>query len=91
MCTIKIHNMLKSADFPTAGEKLYNLIIDKYDKEDSIILDLIDVDVLPSMFLNTSIGKLIANKGIMSLKKIKFVNITKSQAARIKDYVAKIS
>ena len=91
MCTINISYILKDSDYPTAGAKLYYMIIAKYDTEDSITLDLIDVDALPSMFLNTSIGKLITDKGKMALKKIRFTNITKSQAARIKDYVAKVS
>ncbi|MBE6229440.1 MAG: DUF4325 domain-containing protein [Bacteroidales bacterium] len=91
MCTINIAYILKDSDYPTAGAKLYDLIIAKYDTEDSITLDLVDVDALPSMFLNTSIGKLISDKGKMALKKIRFSNITKSQAERIKDYVAKVS
>lgn len=91
MCTINISYILKDSDYPTAGAKLYDLIIAKYDTEDSITLDLVDVDALPSMFLNTSIGKLITDKGKMALKKIRFTNISKSQAERIKDYVAKVS
>ncbi len=91
MCTINISYILKDADYPTAGAKLYDMIIAKYDTEDSITLDLVDVDALPSMFLNTSIGKLISDRGKMALKKIRFSNISKSQAERIKDYVAKIS
>ena len=91
MCTINISYILKDSDYPTAGAKLYDMIIARYDAEDSITLDLMDVDALPSMFLNTSIGKLITEKGILALKKIRFTNITKSQAARIKDYVAKVS
>ncbi|MBE6225932.1 MAG: DUF4325 domain-containing protein [Bacteroidales bacterium] len=91
MCTINISYILKDSDYPTAGAKLYDMIIARYDAEDSITLDLMDVDALPSMFLNTSIGKLITDKGILALKKIRFTNITKSQAARIKDYVAKVS
>lgn len=91
MCTINISYILKNADYPTAGSKLYDVIIAQYDSEDFFILDLQDVDALPSMFLNTSIGKLISDKGKMALKKIRFINITKSQAERIKDYVAKVS
>jgi len=91
MGTINISYILKDSDYPTAGAKLYDMIIARYDAEDSITLDLMDVDALPSMFLNTSIGKLITDKGILALKKIRFTNITKSQAARIKDYVAKVS
>ena len=91
MCTINISYILKDSDYPTAGAKLYDMIIARYDAEDSITLDLMDVDALPSMFLNTSIGKLITDKGILALKKIRFTNISKSQAERIKDYVAKVS
>lgn len=90
MCTIGLYNILQDTDYPTAGMKLYDIIISKYDNESQFTLDLTNVEVLPSMFLNTSIGQLIATKGRDSLKKIRFTNITKSQAERIKDYVAKI-
>lgn len=90
MCTIGIYNILQGTDFPTAGYKLYDIIISKYDSEPQFTLDLTNVEVLPSIFLNASIGKLISTRGREALKKIRFTNITKSQADRIKDYVAKI-
>ncbi len=48
------------------------------------------VAILPSMFLNMSIGKFIDNYGVDVLKaKISFHKISVSQANRIKDYVQK--
>lgn len=91
MCTISINSLLIDNDYPTAGSILYDQIIANYDCEDHFNLDLKDVEMLPSMFLNTSLGKLINEKGKTSLKKIRFINLTKTQADRIKDYVNKIS
>ena len=46
-----------------------------------------DVDLLPSMFLNVSIGKLIDTYGKQKVKEtISFTMITRSQASRLKDY-----
>ena len=60
------------------------------DTEDKIVLDLEGINLLPSMFLNVSIGKLIREKGKSVLAKISFNNITKTQVKRLQDYVDKI-
>ncbi len=76
--------------YPDAGMLLYDTINPIYDCEDKIVLDMNGVDLLPSMFLNVSIGRLIKERGIQSIKKISFINITEGQIKRIKDYIAKI-
>ncbi len=91
MCTIKIGELLKNQSYPQAGDALYVKIIDRLEKEEKIVLDMSGVDTLPSMFLNTSIGRYIQEHGFNRLKeKISFSNIGASQAQRIKEYIQKI-
>ena len=61
--------------------------IREYYNTDRIVVNMSDVDLLPSMFLNVSIGKLIDTYGKQKVKEtISFTMITKSQASRLKDY-----
>lgn len=57
MCSIKILPIMSGRTYPDAGALLYDRIAPILDTEDSIILDLEGVDLLPSMFLNVSIGR----------------------------------
>jgi hypothetical protein len=91
MYTIDLNQILTNNSYPDAGLALYKQISDKIEHEDKIILNLRNVDMLPSMFLNMSIGKIIEDFGVEKLKKITFVDITQIQAERIKDYVARFS
>jgi hypothetical protein len=91
MYTIDLQPILTNNSYPDAGLALYRRLIDKIENEDKIILNLKNVDILPSMFLNMSIGKIIEDFGVDKLKKITFAEITKSQAERIKDYVTRFS
>ncbi len=89
MCSISIQTILEGKTFPQAGAELYDLLVQKID-EPKIVLDMTGVAILPSMFLNMSIGKFIDNYGVDVLKaKISFHKISVSQANRIKDYVQK--
>lgn len=91
MCTIKIAELLKDQSYPQAGGVLYLQIVDKIKCGDKVILDMSGVDTLPSMFLNTSIGRYIDDFGFDILReKMTFHNIGVSQAQRIKDYIQKI-
>lgn len=89
MCTINIKDIIKDKSYPDAGRELY-ILIEKYAaEEERIIIDLRDVEALPSMFLNVSIGQYIEKNGVETLKKkISFANITKSQIERLKVYIA---
>jgi hypothetical protein len=50
------------------------------------------VEVLPSMFLNASIGRYVEEHGIASLKgMLSFEKILSSQLTRIKDYLNRIT
>lgn len=91
MCKIKIGDLLKDKSYPEAGDNLYKKILHYIDSEDKVVLDMSEVDALPSMFLNTSIGRFIDDFGYDKLKsKVSFSNIGSSQAERIKDYIVKI-
>ncbi|MFI3296266.1 MAG: STAS-like domain-containing protein [bacterium] len=91
MCTIKIKDLIDGRSFPDAGAVLYDNIVSNIDAVDTISIDMSDVDALPSMFLNMSIGRFIDNFGFEKLKeKVVFKKINKSQAARIKDYILKV-
>ncbi len=91
MCTIKIAELLKHQSYPQAGDTLYLMIVDKINGEDNVVLDMSGVDTLPSMFLNTSIGRYIDDFGFNILReKMTFHNIGAAQAKRIKDYIQKI-
>lgn len=82
---------MEGKTFPQAGSELYDILVQKMD-EPKIVLDMTGVTILPSMFLNVSIGKFIDNYGLDTLRsKISFHKISVSQAQRIKDYIQKYS
>ena len=91
MYTIDLKTILANHSYPDAGLALYQQLVDKIENEDKIILNLRNVDMLPSMFLNMSIGKIIEDFGVDKLKKIIFAEITQIQAEKIRNYVTRFS
>ncbi len=90
MCTINLKELMINRTYPEAGAALYAEFCLYKDTVDKIIVNLDGVEILPSMFLNTSIGAYIDNFGKESLKeKISFAKITRSQAERLRDYLAR--
>lgn len=90
MCTINLKEMMINRTYPEAGAALYAEFCLHRESADKIIVDLEGVETLPSMFLNTSIGAYIDSFGKESLKeKISFAKITRSQADRLRDYLAR--
>ena len=88
MLSITVLPIMKGRDFPAAGQILYGLIMKSIDTEDKIVLDMNGVSLLPSMFLNTSIGQIINERGVAFVKeKFGFSNIKASDANRIAEYV----
>lgn len=70
---------------------MYNIIMENIDNVDKLDLDMKGVALVPSMFLNTSIGRFIKEYGVARLKeKVTFSNITMNQARHIKNYVDSI-
>lgn len=88
MASITVLPIMQGHDYPTAGSVLYGIIMERIDSEDRIILDMSGVSLIPSMFLNTSIGRIIREKGVGFVKsKFGFSHIKVSDANRIRDYV----
>ncbi len=85
---ISVSTIFQGRNYPDAGDVLYSVLNDNLDKQDRIILDFKDVTLVPSMFLNTSIGKIIGERGADIIRqKIAFSNISASQIAHIREYV----
>lgn len=89
MCIVNIRDILSShANLPDAGVELYKIIVCTISSDDKIVANMEGVTSLPSIFLNVSLGKIIDDYDIETLKKhISFSNITRSQAERLKDYL----
>lgn len=85
---ISVSTIFQGRNYPDAGDVLYSVLNDNLDKQDRIILDFKDVNLVPSMFLNTSLGKIIGERGAGIIRqKIAFSNISASQIAHIREYV----
>ena len=85
---ISVSTIFQGRKYPDAGDELYSVLNDNLDKQDRIILDFKDVTLVPSMFLNTSLGKIIGERGAGIIRqKIAFSNISASQIAHIREYV----
>ena len=88
MDRILVLDTLKKGGYPEAGRVLYEEIMSRAESADKIIIDFEGVCSVPSLYLNTSLGRLVKKKGVDFVKsKLSFANITKSQADRIKKYV----
>ena len=73
-----------------AGDVFYCQLFDAISKDEKVVVDMTGVSYLPSVFLNVSIGRILDQFGTESLKKhISFSRITKQQANRLTDYIAK--
>lgn len=90
MCTINLKDIMSNQSLPDAGSRLLEIMMSKLNAGENIILDMDGVPSLPSIFLNTSIGKFIEEKGVKLLKqKVSFAQITKGQAERLQEYIRK--
>ncbi len=70
------------------GTYCMRFLNDKLDNQDKIVLDFKNVTLVPSMFLNTSIGKIIKERGSNIIRqKLTFNNISSSQITYIREYV----
>ena len=89
MCTVNIREILVShGNLPDAGTVFYNEIVNAIASGDKVMVDMEGVSSLPSIFLNVSIGKVIDDYDIDTLKRhVSFSKITRKQAERLKDYL----
>ena len=92
MCKIIIKDILKDKDYPKAGEYVYDIMEKYIPHGGTVTLNMEDVDLLPSLFLNPSIGRFVKKYGVESLKgKLSFEKILSSQTIRIKDYLSRVA
>ena len=90
MCRILLKPLMEGKNYPDAGEVLFCEILKHIDESEKIVVDMTGIDALPSMFLNTSIGQIIDRFGKQTLKDhVSFAMITKSQAMRLQEYLAR--
>ena len=89
MCIVNVRDILIShANLPDAGAKFYKIIVCAITSGDKVVADMDGVSSLPSIFLNVSLGKIIDEYDMDTLKQhVSFSKITRSQAERLKDYL----
>lgn len=89
---VNISEIMQGVNYPEAGDRLYGVLLDNLDKDARIVLDFNGITLVPSMFLNTSLGRLIKERGVDVVKrKLGFCNIPMSQMAHIKEYVKRFA
>lgn len=84
---IILNNILCGKTYPDAGGYFYSIIKDAILKSERIYVNMEGVTGLPTMFMNTSFGKIMSEFGVERLKKsMVFKNISKVQIERIGKY-----
>lgn len=84
---LHLAQLMEDKSYPDSGRELYKILLDAICNSKVIEINMTGVDGLPSMFLNTSLGPLIQEKGLSVLKKsFKLLNVSKSQIERINQY-----
>lgn len=92
MKQIVLSDILMGKSYPDAGTDFCVILRETIQSSDTLQIDMKGVDSLPTMFMNTSFGKIMSEYGVERLKKAMiFRNISKVQIERIgkylKDYV----
>lgn len=89
METLRLSDILYEKSYPEAGVALFPHIEAAIKGKDKLCIDMDGVDSIPTLFMNTSFGEVIRIYGATTFKKvISFTHIQKSQAERIKKYIA---
>jgi preprotein translocase subunit SecY len=84
---VVLKEILKNRTYPEGGSVLYSIAEEAINNGNKILLDMIEVDSVPTLFMNTSFGDLIINYGINETKSLFiFNNISRSQLERIQKY-----
>jgi len=93
MNKISLKSIIDSNSLLTiSGDYFYQKLLEPIAKDEHVIVDMSEVSSLPSVFLNVSIGRIIDNYGLDRLKRnMSFTSITRQQAKRLSDYIAKYS
>ena len=90
---IVIRDALDGRSFPEAGDYVYNLMLPFADTDEEFVWDLQGVSDLPSLFFNMCLKRFVDDRGAAEFVKsrVRFKNISRSQAAWVVDYVEKVS
>jgi STAS-like domain of unknown function (DUF4325) len=87
MKTIALYQILEQNGYVESGNIVFAEAKDIVLKGEVILIDMSQVESVPTNFLNTFIGALIDLYGIERTKKsLRFSNILKSQVERIRKY-----
>lgn len=87
MVTVKIKDILNGRSYPDGGMILFDIIKEAMNSNQTVSIDMEDVDSFPTMFMNTSFGNLITLYGLDATKQaLRFQNIKKAQIERIRKY-----
>lgn len=91
MITIDLENIVVNASSNEEGEKLFDVILNHYNKGDEITIKLNQDSSLSSSFLNSSVGAFLESFGVQNFRnRIKIIG-TKSQFERIREYIDRYS
>lgn len=89
---VRLANILSEYSYPEAGQVLCGIIRNSIDVGDKVQIDMQGVDSLPTMFMNTSFGRIMDEYGLLKLTgTLIFRNITKVQIERIRKYLTDYS
>lgn len=88
MRQIVLNDILQGRTYPDAGTKFCDILRETIAGNDSVQIDMTGVDSIPTMFMNTSFGRIMSEYGVERLKKIMiFRNISKVQIEKIGKYL----
>lgn len=90
MCTFKVIDFINAhRRYPDAGAALYEEIVKVIDSDEKIIIDGKNAEGIPTLFLNTSIGRLFEVYGYERLKgRISFINLSKFETETLRKYIS---
>lgn len=87
MKQIVLSDILIGRSYPDAGTEFCGILRETIQSSDTLQIDMKGVDSIPTMFMNTSFGKIMSEFGLERLKKaMVFRNISKVQIERIGKY-----
>lgn len=87
MKQVTLNDLLQGLTYPEAGSKFYDILREVITVNETIQVNMEGVTGLPTMFMNTSFGKIMSEFGVERLKKsMIFKNISKVQIERIGKY-----
>lgn len=87
MKEIILSSILEGKNYPDAGTDFYGILKKAIQDSEKIYVNMEGVTGMPTMFMNTSFGKIMSEFGLEKLKgTMVFRNITKVQIERIGKY-----